>query len=190
MLSSMHELLERRSAASRAATRAARPCRASSRARSRPPSRRAPGSPSTRPALIWSFSCAMVLAERLHDLGGRARVFVAPRDAGHADEARRRASSPTRGSLSACLIERVLDDLVLDARLAELGAELGHRARRSSPCSRGRPPRIIRSNFPLIAPMTRLPFWARSMGARLLRLAAAELERVDANARAHRRRDA
>ena len=77
-----------------------------------------------RPALIWSFSPGGILAERLHDLGGRARVLVAPGDARHADE-RVVQLGLERRVLEGVLDERVLDDLVLDAGLAELGAELG-----------------------------------------------------------------
>ena len=78
--------------------------------------------------MTLSLSC--VLAERLDDLRGRARILVAPGDAGHA----RRASSSSvfaqRVLLDGVLDQRVLHDAVLDAGLAELVAQLGDLPRR------------------------------------------------------------
>ena len=64
-----------------------------------------------------------VLLEGLDDLGGGAGVLVAPGDARHADEDVVELLL-VRRVLEGVLDERVLDDLVLDAGLAELGPEL------------------------------------------------------------------
>ena len=67
---------------------------------------------------------AGVLLELLDDLRGRRGILVAPRDAGHAHEDVVQLGA-VRRVLEGLLDERVLDDLVLDAGLAEAGAERG-----------------------------------------------------------------
>src|SRR5262245_8959644 len=65
----------------------------------------------SRSASPWSFLNALT-------------TFVAPRDAGHAHEDVVQLGA-VRGLLERLLDEGVLHDLVLDASLAELGAERG-----------------------------------------------------------------
>ena len=70
-----------------------------------------------------TLSFSLSLRNALTTLAAARGIFVAPGDAGHARRARRRGLPP-RLVLEGLLDERVLDDLVLDAALAELGAEL------------------------------------------------------------------
>ena len=139
-----------------------------------------------RPALIWSFSPAASLRERLDDLGGRARVLVAPRDAGHADE-RVVELRLVRRVLEGVLDERVLDDLVLDAALRNSARSLVTFST-VIPLKSRKTAEVILSKRALISPIgaslcRRVPWLTPPPSA------PTKCSRVDLDAGAHRRAD-